>query len=311
MTADRADIVDQAIGWHMRLAEADEGKWADFIAWLEADPDHAAVYDRVAADDRLLGQVAFPAPALEARNDNVATRRWVFAGAGIAAAVALAAIVRPVFLQPDRTAYVVATGNGERHTVSLDDGTKIELAGGSAVRLDRADNRAATLERGEAVFHVRHDAIRPFTVRAGDAVVRDLGTVFNVAVKGDHVNLAVAEGAVMFRPEREAIRLGPGDALAFNGHSGAVERTRVAVTLVGGWRNGLLSFENARVGDVVASLTRLYGTEFTLAPDLSARPFTGMVRFTGVADRDVPHLAKLIGAASRREGNRWILSGNP
>jgi transmembrane sensor len=33
-----------------------------------------------------------------------------------------------------------------------------------------------------------------------------------------------------------------------------------------------------------------------------------MVRFTGVAERDVPHLAELIGATWRRDGQQWILS---
>ncbi|HEX7849632.1 MAG TPA: FecR/PupR family sigma factor regulator, partial [Sphingomonas sp.] len=69
MEADQSDIIDQAIGWHLRLADADEHGWADFIAWIEASPAHAAAYDSIAADDRLIGQARFPAAVPEAGND--------------------------------------------------------------------------------------------------------------------------------------------------------------------------------------------------------------------------------------------------
>ena len=57
-----------------------------------------------------------------------------------------------------------------------------------------------------------------------------------------------------------------------------------------------------------ARIGRLYGFRLTLAGDLSIRPFTGMVVMTGTADRDVPHLADLIGATWRRDGKAWILA---
>ncbi|MBN8811072.1 MULTISPECIES: FecR domain-containing protein [unclassified Sphingomonas] len=315
MTADRVSIVDQAIAWHLRLAEADETGWAAFVAWLEADPAHAEAYDRLAAGDRLLDAATFSAaPAPVADNDNPAgPRRWWWAlGAGGAVAAALSVVaLQPGLLKPPSSAYVVATANGERKTVTLGDGTRIELGGGTAIRLDRADDRVASLERGEAVFHVRHDPARPFTVDAAGVAVRDLGTVFDLAVADTRIHVAVAEGSVMVAPEREALRLGAGDAVALDRGSGRIARSRLAPELVGGWRTGSLSFDGARVGDVAAALTRLYGTELALAPNLSNKPFTGMVRFTGAADRDVPHLAELIGATSRREGNRWILSEAP
>lgn len=40
---------------------------------------------------------------------------------------------------------------------------------------------------------------------------------------------------------------------------------------------------------------------------LAQRPFTGMVVLTGKAERDVPHLAALIGADWRHDGEDWII----
>jgi transmembrane sensor len=307
--AEQRDITDQAIAWHLRLADADKQSWTDFVAWLEASPAHAAAYDAIAMDDRLIAEEHFPAAAPVAVNDNrPARRRWSWLIAGTAAATIGVAMLTPSLVGPRSSPYVVATKAGERRTVALQPGTSIDLSGGTVVRLDHADPRVATLDRGEALFHVSHDAAHPFTITAGQTRIRDLGTVFNVARDGKDVTIAVAEGSVLVQPGRRARRLGAGDALSIRDDGRAIAATKVAPDQVGGWRTGMLSFDNKRLGDVVAALDRLYGFKVVLDGGLSKRPFTGMVRFTGVADRDVPHLAEMIGTTWRRDGERWILS---
>ncbi len=307
--AEQSDIIDQAIGWHVRLADADEHGWADFIAWLEASPAHATAYDAIAKDDRLIDGKHFPAPMPAAGNDNSPGRlRWSWLIAGTAAAAMGVAMLAPSLIAPRSSLYVVATRAGERRTVALQPGTSIELSGGTVLRLDRANPRVATLDHGEALFHVSHDAAHPFTMTVGSMTIRDLGTVFNVARDGKGLTIAVAEGSVLFQPGSKARRLGAGDALAVRDDGRDVIASKIAPNLVGGWRTGTLSFDNKKVGDVIAALKRLYGFKLDLDSGLSERPFTGMVRFTGVADRDVPHLAEMIGATWRRDGERWILS---
>lgn len=306
---ERSDIVEQAVGWHLRLAEADAHGWAEFIAWLEASPAHAAAYDAIATDDRLIDRGHFPTPGPAAGNDNIPSRRhrpWLIPGLA-AAAIGVAMLV-PSLIAPRSSPYVVATKAGERRTVALQSGTRIELSGGTVLHLDRADPRTATLDRGEALFHVVHDAAHPFTMTAGAMTIRDLGTVFNVAREGNDLTIAVAEGSVLLQPDGEARRLGAGDSLALRDNGREVVVNRVAPKLIGGWRTGMLSFDSRKVGDVVAALKRLYGFELELDSRLSQRPFTGMVRFSGVAERDIPHLAEMIGATWRRDGERWVLS---
>jgi len=306
--AEQSDIIDQAIRWHLRLADADEQGWSDFIAWIEASPAHAAAYDAVAADDRLIAREHFPTRTSVAGNDNMPGRhRWTWLIAGTAAAVAIAMLV-PSLIPPRSSPYVVATKAGERRMVTLQRGTSIELSGGTVLRLDHADPRVATLDRGEALFHVSHDPARPFTMTAGSVTIRDLGTVFNVARDGNDLTIAVAEGSVLFEPGGKPRKLAAGDSLAVHGDGREMTAAKVAPSLIGGWRTGTLSFDNQKVSDVVAALKRLYGFELELDGGLSQRPFTGMVRFSGVADRDVPHLAEVIGATWRRDGERWVLA---
>lgn len=302
-----AVIIDQAIAWHVRLAEASDAEWADFVAWLEADPAHAAAYDVVATQDSLLDDARFPAPAPVAANDNPRAR-WPWLLGGTAAAAAIVALLAPTIIAPRATSYQVATRDGERRTVALGDGTSIEMSGGTSLTLDRANPRVASLDRGEAVFHVRHDAARPFEMTAGGVTIQDLGTVFDVAHGPAGVTVAVSEGSVLFQPTRDAITLIAGDTVTARKDGSAVVRTRTDAGSVGGWRVGMLSFEGERLVDVAARIERLYGIHIALDGDLSDRPFTGMVRFTGTADRDVPHLAELIGVTWRRDGDRWIFS---
>ena len=316
MATDSTDSIDEAIAWHVRLAAGDDDAWADFIVWLEASAANRRAYDAIASDDRLIAQARFPEPAttpaasITADNDNVprpARWGWAMGSAAVAAALAVA-VLGPSLIRPSASPYDVATGAGERRTVALGDGTSIEMSGGTTLKLDRNDPRVAMLDRGEAVFHVRHDAAHPFTITAGGVAIRDLGTVFNVERSDDRIAVGVAEGAVMFQPSGAAMSLGAGDMVTSRLDGSSPVRTRVAPDTVGGWRRGMVSFDNRRVGDVAIALRRLYGVNLKLDSSLSGRPFTGMVRFTGAADRDVPHLAGLIGAHWRRDGESWILS---
>jgi transmembrane sensor len=299
-------IIDQAISWHVRRNEMSGESWQDFIRWLEQDPAHAAAYDRIAIGDRLEdepGVVAKPA------NDDQPPRhrwRWV-AGAAIAASIAVTLAV-PMLRAPASQPYLVTTEPGQRQTVQLADGSRIEMGGGSRLRLDRSDARIATLEAGEAVFSVRHDAAHPYTLRSGEVSIRDLGTAFNVSREGPRLEVQVSQGSVMVESGSQAVTLVAGNALVVREDARLISRAQVPVATVGGWRSGLLRFEGAPLGAVVATVHRVYGTDLVLSGDLPAGSFTGMIQFSGAASQDIPHLAALMGVGWRRNGEQWILT---
>lgn len=293
-----------AIGWHVRRHDLDLAGWRAFIAWLEESPRHARAYDRIAMLDALLPVAELPARV--AVNDN-SPHYWRW-GAGVAAvAASLALLVVPASRRRAPQSYAVQTRAGEARSISLTGGTAIELAGGSRLLLDRADPRSASLEHGEALFHVRYDAQAPFIVHAGQVALRDLGTVFDVARGGARLNVAVAEGSVMFQPEAEAVVLGRGEEIAVREDDRTVVKKRVDPADVGGWTQGQLSFDGTPLAEVAATIHRVSGAQLVLEGDLPTRVFTGMVRLTGAANRDIPHIAALIGARWRRRGDQWIL----
>jgi transmembrane sensor len=243
-----------------------------------------------------------------ARSVPTRPRRWAWAVGGTAMAAGVAALVMPLAMAPSSGAYTERTAPGESRTVTLADGTKIQMNGGTTLRLDRNDTRVASLDTGEAVFTVHHDSGKAFTLRSGGLAVQDVGTVFDVSRNGARLDVAVAEGAVSFQPGSDAILVKAGNALVAREDVHQVAVSPIAVDVVGGWRSGRLTFNGTPLGDVSEAIRRTNGAEIRFDPDLSARPFTGMVRLTGDAAKDVPHIAALVGARWRRDGERWVIS---
>lgn len=90
-----------------------------------------------------------------------------------------------------------ATSIGEQRTVALRDGSIVQLNTDSQLKLRMTDAaRELRLMRGEALFTVHHDPQRPFRVHTNDAVIRAIGTQFNVRHHSAGTRVAVLEGIV-------------------------------------------------------------------------------------------------------------------
>ncbi len=80
-------------------------------------------------------------------------------------------------------------------------------------------DRAYVLGSGSARFVVHHDEQRPFTVRVGDVLVEDVGTVFTVAyVDSEHVEVAVESGSVRVTHDRVISSVGAGTHIDVAAH---------------------------------------------------------------------------------------------
>jgi len=300
-------IADQAIVWHLSQDSMDAHAWHRFVEWLEADPRHAEAYDRIALADGLVGETrapSLPEPANDRGVPGWRLGRWLGGAAACAAAVAAVMVMQPS--APD--IQTVQTASGETKQLVLGEGSRVEISGGTRLSFDRNHPRQVTLEHGEALFHVRHDASDPFTVRSGALEVQDVGTVFNIARDGRRFSVAVAEGSVLFQPQADAVTLVAGAALAVDEEHQALRVVKIDPGLVGGWRTGRLAYAGTPVPQILREIERLYGTKVVADHGLSARRVTGMITLSGEARRDVPHIASLIGANWRVNGEGWVLT---
>lgn len=90
-----------------------------------------------------------------------------------------------------------STDIGEQRSITLDDGSTIELNAKSRIRVRFTDQaRDVDLMQGQALFHVAKDNARPFVVRSGEARVRAVGTEFDVYRRKSGTTVSVVEGQV-------------------------------------------------------------------------------------------------------------------
>lgn len=297
-------VRDAALVWAMATREPDFADWEGFTLWLEADPLHAAAYDAVqfALGEADAALAALPAPTSAAANDNppgwlAARRGWL--GGAIAAALVLA-LTSVLWLGPGGER-LYRTAPGETRLIALDDGSTVELAGGSTLALEGP--RAARLETGQALFTIRHDAANPFILAAGGERLVDAGTVFDVRLAGETLDVAVAEGAVIVDPEGVGLRLDPGERAVRRG--GRLREMAVDPVAVGEWRRGRISFEAASLAEIAAELTRATGTRF--ASEDRATRLSGSIALDEVRG-DPRKLEPLLGVRVVREGDGWNIA---
>ena len=292
---------DVALDWLIRQRAPDFNAWEAFTAWLEADPGHAKAFEALASADRdMTALLATARPRVAPRRPR---RAWL--GGAVAASLAVVA----GYTAYDRRAepFVVETAAGEVRTMMLAGGTRLDLNGGTRLRLDHNRPREASLDRGEVLFTVAHDADRPFRVIVGDATLVDVGTVFNVTRDGGTTSVGVAEGAVIYNPGVEAVRLVAGRSLRVTDGAAQLVLADATPASIGGWRGGRLVYDGALLSEVAADLSRNLGLAVVADPAVARQRFRGVINLGGDRTRTVAGLGPLLDVRVRREGPRWVL----
>jgi len=210
----RAEIEEEAATWIWRM-ETGPSAGADkegFEAWLRQDPRHRRAVEELSKVWESLDGLADPRrnePLTELIEVPAATatrsRRPMWFAA--AAAVLVAGVSGAIWWTHGNETQVLATAVGQHRTVTLADGSVVTLNTNSIIETNIGRQaRDIYLKKGEAHFEVAHDRLRPFLVHAGDAVVRAVGTEFEVRVRPDrHVDVLVNEGRVEVQPEIAAV----------------------------------------------------------------------------------------------------------
>jgi transmembrane sensor len=286
----RLDIDEEAAAWAWRM-DSPSVTSADrqaFEAWLRQDPRHLRTYKELNYVWQQLDGLA------EAKRDEkIATfsathkapraprKRWWIAAA---AAVIGGAAIGVAWLEHGSELQVLATAVGQERSVTLADGSVVSLNTNTIVETNLARHtREIYLRKGEAHFQVAHDTSRPFLVHAGDAIVRAVGTEFEVRVRPDqHVDVVVNEGRVEVRPAdakagATASLPVPARALSAGQRLSTASRD-YAVTAVSkeqlsselAWREGAIVFDGERLGDAISELERYTDTRIIVTDSATA-----------------------------------------
>lgn len=301
---------DAAIAWLLRLRNGSSEAWVEFTAWLEADPRHRIAYEEVEQMDLVLDKLTMPKPQATQRDYEVwsangLTRR-ALVGWGTAAAIA--ASVAAVATWPRQRLYEVQTAAGERRTVKLADGSRIELNGATRLLLDRRTARLAMIAEGEAYFRIARDAAHPFTLDAGNAQVRVLGTAFNLIRSGGEVDVAVSEGAISLDLPGRSTTLKTG--MSARSADGVVTVSKTSIEEIGSWRERRLVYSSASYTRIAADLSRNSGVKLRAAGDVADRRFSGVIMVPRDSRELVQRVPPLLGVEARRSGEEWVLTSS-
>lgn len=282
----QALVKEQAIHWLARLHSGHytDAERAAFAAWLAENKAHRHTFDEVqrlwnemeglrtlAARDLAAARTYRPRPAW---------RGWRGAALALACAGGLAAallVVIPAWWETV-PAQVFHTAKGEQKTVTLPDGSRLDLNTDTELRLELSrQDRSITLARGEVLFTVVHDETRPFIITAGAGRIRDIGTRFDVRFRPDGVSVAVLEGKVSIVTGRDDVRvLQPGQAISYSatGRFSRLAATDPAVTTA--WREGKLVFKGRPLREVLDEIGRYHDVDLELFdPELAALKVSG------------------------------------
>lgn len=309
-------VEGQAAGWVVR--QDSEGLSASeqraFEAWI-ADPAHRAAYERHRSVWERYRQSGARLPVSSRRHPqrrlpgSTASRRRIprkLAASAIAASLALI-VVGHVENWPTRLRADHATSAGERRTVTLADGSIMQLDGRSAITFDLAkDRRTLRLLEGTAFFTVAPDRTRPFTVATDAGSVTALGTAFAIRRRDGTAELVVTEHSVRVRTGqgRTAI-VQEGEGVRFTA-DGVSSPERADVAAATAWTRGKLIVFDRPLGEVVAEIGRQRRVYWTV------RGAAAAIRVNGVYDLDHPiaaldTLEKTLNLSSFRLSDRFIV----
>jgi len=229
-------IVDEASEWFVefRVGDVDAGARERFDEWVRRSPEHIRAYIEIARtyvempnphgtkpldvealiayarsgenivpfdsvgsapphEPRALAEPRSREQQVSRATHTTPTRRTLLA---VAASVLVVALGSAAWWQSARYP-LYSTDTGERRSITLADGSTVDLNARSKLRVEFSKNeRRVELLDGQALFQVAKDKNRPFIVASGEATVRAVGTQFDVYRKSGGTTVTVLEGRV-------------------------------------------------------------------------------------------------------------------
>ncbi len=271
-----AEIGRRAAGWLVKRYDSERwsaGDQTQLDSWLAEAAAHKIAYLRIEAAFKRADRLG----AL--RRPTEVHSRFIPALKVVAMAAAIIVVFGAYLFATQRStpekSYV--TGVGGHETLTLRDGSRIELNTDTSLRIaDSGAKRVVSLDKGEAYFQIVHDAVRPFVVLAGNHRVTDLGTKFLIRRNNGVLRVALLQGQAQFDTEdnqgTQQATLNPGDVVVATVTSLSITRTP-SQTLDDqlGWRHGVLVFRHATLAEAAAEFNRYNLQKIVVADSNIAR----------------------------------------
>lgn len=238
---------------------------AEICAWVEADPKHGVAFARAEAAweeaERLKSAAADvtlpPLAQIVSEEQQRRLSRNIMIVAAVAVTLFIIAAVVTIHTFSGVNRY--ETRIGQMRDIALTDGSTLHLNSDSEAEVRFTGNgRKVRVLKGEASFDVAHDPSRPFEVEARSAIIRAVGTAFNVRLRPSLVELTVTRGAAR-------VRCATGTPHMVEAGRGAIIQPRnIALTTLGSrivgqriaWRDRIVELDGETVEQAAGEFNR-------------------------------------------------------
>lgn len=208
-------------------------------------------------------------------------RREMMIGIGAIAAAVVLALGIGLWLFPiptDSQLTVITTTFAEQRTLSLPDGSTVELNANSSISFqdtwDDAEKRKVWL-KGEAFFHVtkKQETGQKFCVFTDDLMVEVLGTSFNVNTHHQETKVFLEEGKVKLNLEEapEPILMEPGELVSYSQKTKKTVKHNTLQQEPSSWRDGFVVLEDSPLKEILQKINEIYGLDYRVVNESSIK----------------------------------------
>jgi ferric-dicitrate binding protein FerR (iron transport regulator) len=264
------------------------------LDWFQTDEGRAYIEEDIHQQRQGLNEAREPSPSGGIESEKVFNRiqrhkrsdvkrnRWYVARVAsillLAAALSVglywSGVIKPIKKKPAPAFRTYTTAAGQQKVFTLSDRIKIRLAENSMLRVRTHFQRSRKVAlKGEAYFEVKHNAEHPLLISANGAVIKDLGTKFDVKADSaaDDVQVAVIEGRVKLKKGGAGHKT---SAILTGDHFGVLDLSDGQITIEKGavqnylsWMTNKLVFHGESLGRISRQLEHLYDVRIAFQSD--------------------------------------------
>ena len=234
--------------------------------------------------------------------------RWIKIAAMWIAVVGIAASLY-TFLHGEPELLTLQSYNSVK-TDTLSDGSVITLNKNSIIRYPAkftGNFRVIRLVSGEAFFSIAHDRSKPFVVYLNNAVVKVVGTSFNIKNSKTKAEIIVETGIVEVIRNKVVIRLRPAEKLAIDDASGSVLKGLSKDNFYNYYRTKEFVANKTPLWRIIEVLNEVYKVDIRIADkELANRTLTTTLRL-GDLDSNLDLIANTFKVHIVRESGQIII----
>ena len=198
---------------------------------------------------------------------------------------------------------------------TLPDGSTAVLNKQSSIEFEynpREKTRKVKL-KGEGFFEVKHEETKPFVIQADEALVRDIGTAFNIKSYPDKdtVEVVVESGVVQFYTLSDpGMTISAGETGFYSKSTKTFSKLAKADTNVLAYKTRVFAFHATDLRSAIERINEVYDSKIKLANDIIANCQVTVTFRNNELDEIVEILAETMGLTiERTDQNEIILNG--